>query len=90
MTINKYIDEVADLKQSLEKAIIEIERVDKKKLISYSCAQYVLDHILSKPTGKDENGEDVYGHGGGVGYHRIPPPLRNGFSRKKPSGWRKR
>ncbi|MFS8019114.1 hypothetical protein Hanom_Chr15g01400021 [Helianthus anomalus] len=85
LTIKKYVDDVVDLKQSLEKARIETERVDKK-LISCSCVQYVLDHILPKPTGKDENGEDVYGHGGGVGYHHVPPPLRNGYARKKPSG----
>ncbi|MFS8013998.1 hypothetical protein Hanom_Chr15g01339511 [Helianthus anomalus] len=75
-TINNHIDKIAELKQELEKARIETERVEKK-LISYSTASYVLDHILPKPTRKDENEEDVYGYGenSGLGYHRVPPPL---------------
>ncbi|MFS8034274.1 hypothetical protein Hanom_Chr17g01579231 [Helianthus anomalus] len=45
--INNHIDTMAKLKQELETARIETERVDKK-LISYSAAFYVLELILPK------------------------------------------
>ncbi|MFS7977502.1 hypothetical protein Hanom_Chr10g00904751 [Helianthus anomalus] len=50
---DKQIDDNAALKQELQKMKIETERVDKK-LTSYVAASYVVDHILPKPTGKDE------------------------------------
>ncbi|MFS8001920.1 hypothetical protein Hanom_Chr13g01195961 [Helianthus anomalus] len=82
--INIHIDKIAELKQELEKARIETKRVDKK-LINYSTASYVLDHILTKPTGKDESGEEVYGYGNkGLGYHHVPPPMKEIYYRKKP------
>ncbi|MFS7911925.1 hypothetical protein Hanom_Chr02g00123761 [Helianthus anomalus] len=83
--VNNHIDKIAELKQELEKARIEIERVDKN-LISYSTSSYILDHILPKPTGIDESRVDVYGYGknSGLGYHRVPPPLRDGYCRKEP------
>ncbi|MFS7967509.1 hypothetical protein Hanom_Chr09g00786551 [Helianthus anomalus] len=86
-TINNHIYKIAELKQELEKARTETERVDMK-LISYSSASYVFDHILPKPTGKDENGEDVYGYGGNSGlcYHHVPPPLRDCYNMKEPAG----
>ncbi|MFS7937295.1 hypothetical protein Hanom_Chr05g00425931 [Helianthus anomalus] len=56
IAINNHMDTVSKLKHELETVRIETERVDKK-LISYSTTSYVLDHILSKPTGKDESGK---------------------------------
>ncbi|MFS7969588.1 hypothetical protein Hanom_Chr09g00810981 [Helianthus anomalus] len=86
MARNIHIDTIAKLKQDLEKARIEMERVGKN-LISYSTASFVLDHILPKPTGKDEFGEEVYGYGNkGLGYHRVPPPIKESYSRKRPKG----
>ncbi|MFS7904731.1 hypothetical protein Hanom_Chr01g00039491 [Helianthus anomalus] len=75
IAINNHINTNEKLKQELETVRIETERVDKK-LISYSTASYVLDHILPKPTTKDESGEDVYGYGNkGLGYHQLPDDI---------------
>ncbi|MFS7995631.1 hypothetical protein Hanom_Chr12g01120201 [Helianthus anomalus] len=84
--INIHIDKIAEQKQELEKDRIETEQVDKK-LISYSTASSILDHILPKLTRKDESQEEVYWYGNkGLGYHRVPPPMKEGYSWKKPEG----
>ncbi|MFS7934351.1 hypothetical protein Hanom_Chr05g00390591 [Helianthus anomalus] len=86
MAINIHFDTISKLKQELEAMKIETERVDKK-LISYSTASYILDHILPKSIRKDENMEDVYGYQNkGLGYHRVPPPMWNSYSKEKPDG----
>ncbi|MFS8025801.1 hypothetical protein Hanom_Chr16g01479411 [Helianthus anomalus] len=58
-----------------------------KKLVSYSTSPYVLDHIFPKQTEKNESGEKIVGNENkGSGYHRVPPPMREGYARKKPEG----
>ncbi|MFS8002803.1 hypothetical protein Hanom_Chr13g01206391 [Helianthus anomalus] len=47
------------------------------KLNSYTSASFVLQHIIPKP------GEDVYSDGTRVGYHKVPPPMRNNFTKKQ-------
>ena len=86
IAINRHIDENAALKQELQKVKIETKRIDLK-LKSYAAASYVLDHILPKPTGKDEDGENVYGYNNhGLGYHAVPPPMWSRYKKKEHEG----
>ncbi|KAF5804170.1 putative transcription factor interactor and regulator CCHC(Zn) family [Helianthus annuus] len=80
--INKQLDEIAKLKLQYQEAKIENERI-QLKLTSYNSASFVLQHIVPKPIGKNKAGEDVFSDGTGVGYHQVPPPVLNNFSKKK-------
>ncbi|MFS8035286.1 hypothetical protein Hanom_Chr17g01591311 [Helianthus anomalus] len=80
--INKQLDEIAKLKLQFKEAKIENERINLK-LTSYTSASFVLQHIVPKPIGKNKAGEDVYSDGTGVGFHQVPPPVLNNFSKKK-------
>ncbi|XP_021991517.1 spindle pole body component 110-like [Helianthus annuus] len=80
--INQQLDEIANLKLQFQEVKIENERINLK-LNSYSSASFVLRHIVPKPIGKNKAGEDVYSDGTGVGYHQVPPPVLNNFSKKK-------
>ncbi|MFS7978191.1 hypothetical protein Hanom_Chr10g00912671 [Helianthus anomalus] len=44
---------------------------------------FVLKHIVPKPVGKNKGGEDVYSDGTRVGYHKVPPPMCNNFTKKQ-------
>ncbi|MFS7967689.1 hypothetical protein Hanom_Chr09g00788701 [Helianthus anomalus] len=76
-----HLDEIANLKLQFQEAKIENERINLK-LNSYSSTSFVLQHIVPKPIGKNKAGEDVYSDGTGVGYHQVPPPVLNNFSKK--------
>ncbi|MFS8007670.1 hypothetical protein Hanom_Chr14g01263801 [Helianthus anomalus] len=80
--INQELDEITNLKLQFQEANIENERINLK-LNSYSSASFVLQHIVPKPIGKNKAGEDVYSDGMGVGYHQVPPPVLNNFSKKQ-------
>ncbi|KAJ0514711.1 putative transcription factor interactor and regulator CCHC(Zn) family [Helianthus annuus] len=80
--INQQLDEIANLKLQFQEAKIENERINLK-LNSYNSASFVLQHIVPKPIGKNKAGEDVYSDGTWVGYHQVPPPVLNNFSKKK-------
>ncbi|KAJ0567524.1 putative transcription factor interactor and regulator CCHC(Zn) family [Helianthus annuus] len=80
--INQQLDEIAKLKLQFQEAKIENERI-QLKLNSYNSASFVLQHIVPKPIGKNKTGGDVYSDGTGVGYHQVPPPVLNNFSKKK-------
>ncbi|XP_035843327.1 uncharacterized protein LOC118490144 [Helianthus annuus] len=80
--INQQLDEIAKLKLQFEEAKIENERINLK-LSSYNSASFVLQHIVPKPIGKTKAGEDVYCDGTGVGFHQVPPPVLNNFSKKQ-------
>ncbi|XP_035834096.1 uveal autoantigen with coiled-coil domains and ankyrin repeats-like [Helianthus annuus] len=80
--INQQLDEIANLKLQFQEAKIENERINLK-LNSYSSTSFVLQHIVPKPIGKNKAGEDVYSDGTGVGYHQVPPPMLNNFSKTK-------
>ncbi|MFS7946495.1 hypothetical protein Hanom_Chr06g00536941 [Helianthus anomalus] len=80
--INQHLDEIANLKLQFQEAKIENERINLK-LNSYSSANFVLQHLVPKPIGKNKAGEDVYSDGMGVGYHQVPPPVLNNFSKKQ-------
>ncbi|XP_022032228.1 uncharacterized protein LOC110933307 [Helianthus annuus] len=80
--INQQLDEIANPKLQFQEAKIENERINLK-LNSYSSPSFVLQHIVPKPIGKNKAGEDVYSDGTGVGYHQVPPPVLNNFSKKK-------
>ncbi|MFS8001921.1 hypothetical protein Hanom_Chr13g01195971 [Helianthus anomalus] len=83
ITINIHLDTIVELKQELEKAKIETERVNKK-LVSYSTSSNVLHHIFPKETEKNQSREGVDGNGNKrLGYHHVPLPMREGYSRKK-------
>ncbi|MFS7899281.1 hypothetical protein Hanom_Chr00s050994g01779921 [Helianthus anomalus] len=83
--INAQLDEIANLKLQLQEVKIENERIDLK-LNSYTSASFVLQNIIPKPIRKNKDGEDVYQDGTGVGYHKVPPPMRNNFT-KNSLGW---
>ncbi|XP_035831996.1 uncharacterized protein LOC118481024 [Helianthus annuus] len=38
---------------------------------------------VPKPIGKNKAGEEVYSDGTGVGYHQVPPPVLNNFTKKQ-------
>ncbi|XP_035830839.1 uncharacterized protein LOC118480217 [Helianthus annuus] len=80
--INQQLDEIANLKHQFQEAKIENERINLK-LNSYNSASFVLQHIVPRPIGKNKAGEDVYSDGTVVGYHQVPPPVLNNFSKKK-------
>ncbi|MFS7928276.1 hypothetical protein Hanom_Chr04g00318901 [Helianthus anomalus] len=80
--INQHLDEIANLKLQFQEATIENERINLN-LNNYSSASFVLQHIVPKPIGKNKAGEDVYSDGTGVGYHQVPPPVLNIFSKKQ-------
>ncbi|MFS7913602.1 hypothetical protein Hanom_Chr02g00143651 [Helianthus anomalus] len=69
-------------KENSELSGIENERI-KLKLNSYTSTNFVLQHIVPKPIGKNKDGEDVYSDGTGVEYHKVPPPMRNNFTKKQ-------
>ncbi|KAJ0940813.1 putative transcription factor interactor and regulator CCHC(Zn) family [Helianthus annuus] len=81
-SINKHLDEIAKLKLKFQEAEIENERI-QLKLNSYSFASFVLQHIVPKPIGKNKAGEDVYSDGTGVGFHRVPPPILDNYTKKQ-------
>ena len=76
------MDEIANLKLQFQEAKIENERINLK-LNSYNSASFVLQYIVPKLIGKNKAGEDVYSDGTGVGYHQVPPPVLNNYSKKK-------
>ncbi|MFS7919016.1 hypothetical protein Hanom_Chr03g00207961 [Helianthus anomalus] len=78
--INAQLDEIVNLKLQFQEAKIENERINLK-LNSYTSANFVLQHIVPKPIGKNKDGEDVYSDGTGVGYHKVPPPMSNNFTK---------
>ncbi|MFS7937083.1 hypothetical protein Hanom_Chr05g00423351 [Helianthus anomalus] len=80
--INQKLDEIANLKLQFQEAKIENERINLQ-LNSYNSASFVLQHIVPKPIGKNKAGEDVYSDGTGVGYHQVPPPVLNNFTKKQ-------
>ncbi|MFS7948448.1 putative transcription factor interactor and regulator CCHC(Zn) family [Helianthus anomalus] len=80
--INQQLDEIAKLKLKFQEAEIENERI-QLKLNSYSSASFVLQHIVPKPIGKNKAGEDVYSDGTGVGFHRVPPPILDNYTKKQ-------
>ncbi|KAJ0866669.1 hypothetical protein HanRHA438_Chr12g0554411 [Helianthus annuus] len=80
--INQQLDEIAKLKLRFQEAEIENERI-QLKLKSYNSASFVLQHIVPKPIGKNKAGEDVFSDGTGVGYHQVPPPVLNNYSKKQ-------
>ncbi|MFS7947284.1 hypothetical protein Hanom_Chr06g00546471 [Helianthus anomalus] len=80
--INQLLDAIASLKLQLQEAKIENERVNLK-LTSYNSVSFVPTHIVPKPIRKNKAGEDIYSDGTGVGYHQVPPPMLNNFSKKK-------
>ncbi|MFS7976765.1 putative GAG-pre-integrase domain-containing protein [Helianthus anomalus] len=81
-SINQQLDEIAKLKLKFQEAEIENERI-QLKLNSYSSASFVLQHIVPKPIGKNKAGEDVYSDGTGVGFHRVPPPILDNYTKKQ-------
>ncbi|KAJ0441294.1 putative transcription factor interactor and regulator CCHC(Zn) family [Helianthus annuus] len=81
-SINKQLDEIANLKLKVQEAEIENERI-QLKLNSYSSASFVLQHIVPKPIGKNKAGEDVYSDGTGVGFHKVPPPILHNYTKKE-------
>ncbi|MFS7961939.1 hypothetical protein Hanom_Chr08g00720831 [Helianthus anomalus] len=83
--INQQLDEIVNLKLQYQEAKIENERINLK-LNSYNSASFLLQNIVPKPIGKNKVGDDVYSDGTGVGYHNVPPPMCNNFS-KKNLGW---
>ncbi|MFS7996365.1 hypothetical protein Hanom_Chr12g01129081 [Helianthus anomalus] len=80
--INRHLDEIPNLKLQFQEAKIENERINLK-LNSYNFASFVLQHIIPKPIGKNKAGEDVYSDGTWVGYHNVPTPMCNNFTKKK-------
>ncbi|KAJ0935828.1 hypothetical protein HanRHA438_Chr03g0123951 [Helianthus annuus] len=80
--INKQLDEIAKLKLKFQEAEIENERI-QLKLKSYNSASFVLQHIVPKPIGKNKAGEDVFSDGNGVGYHQVPAPVLDNYSKKQ-------
>ncbi|MFS8024318.1 hypothetical protein Hanom_Chr16g01461831 [Helianthus anomalus] len=64
-----------------QEAKIENEGINLK-LNSYSSASFVHQHIVPKPIGNKAS-EDVYSDGTGVGYHNVPPPICNNFTKKQ-------
>ncbi|KAJ0458571.1 hypothetical protein HanRHA438_Chr15g0735231 [Helianthus annuus] len=80
--INQQLDEIAKLKLKFQEAEIENERI-QLKLKSYNSASFVLQHIVPKPIGKNKAGEDVYSDGTGVGFHQVPPPVLDNYSKKQ-------
>ncbi|MFS7947373.1 hypothetical protein Hanom_Chr06g00547531 [Helianthus anomalus] len=80
--MNAQLDEIANLKLQFREAKIENERINLK-LDSYTSASFVLQHIVPKPIGKNIDGEDVYLDGTGIGYHKVPPPISNNFTKKQ-------
>ncbi|XP_022014722.1 uncharacterized protein LOC110914224 [Helianthus annuus] len=80
--INQQLDEIANLKLQFQEAKIKNERINLKRN-NYSSASFVLQHIVLKPIGKNKAGEDVYSDGTRVGYHKIPPPMCNIFTKKQ-------
>ncbi|MFS7905571.1 hypothetical protein Hanom_Chr01g00049231 [Helianthus anomalus] len=80
--INQQLDEIANLKLQFQEAKIENERINLK-LNNYNSASFVLQHIVPKQIGKNKAGEDVYWDGTRVGYHQVPPPMLNNFTKKQ-------
>ncbi|KAJ0789256.1 hypothetical protein HanPI659440_Chr05g0201371 [Helianthus annuus] len=71
--LNKYIDEVAKLKQVL----VEKEKV-VTKLQSYHNFSYILKRIFNITT--DDKDSDKNKKGIGSEYHQVPPPLRDNYT----------
>ncbi|MFS7936580.1 hypothetical protein Hanom_Chr05g00417231 [Helianthus anomalus] len=65
-----------------QEAKIENERINLN-LNNYSSASFVVQHTVPKPIGKNKSSEDVYSDGTGVGYHNVPPPMCNNFTKKQ-------
>ncbi|MFS7926510.1 hypothetical protein Hanom_Chr04g00297881 [Helianthus anomalus] len=80
--VNAQLDEIANLKLQYQEARIENERINLK-LNNYTSASFVLQYIVRKPIGKNKDGEDVYSDGTEVGYHKVPPPMSNNFTKKQ-------
>ncbi|MFS7966351.1 hypothetical protein Hanom_Chr09g00772751 [Helianthus anomalus] len=72
---------MAKLKLQIEEVKIENERINLN-LKSYYTTSFILDHIIAKPIGINNDGEDVYQNGTGVGYNYVPPPINKDFSNK--------
>ncbi|KAF5775109.1 putative transcription factor interactor and regulator CCHC(Zn) family [Helianthus annuus] len=83
-SINKQLDEIAKLKLKVQESEIENEKI-QLKLNSYSSASFVLQHIVPKPIGKNKAGEDVFSDGTGVGFHKVPPPILDNYTKKQSS-----
>ena len=83
-SINQQLDEIAKLKLKVQEAEIENKRI-QLKLNSYSSASFVLQHIVPKPIGKNKAGEDVFSDGTGVGFHKVPPPILDNYTKKQSS-----
>ncbi|MFS7962404.1 hypothetical protein Hanom_Chr08g00726251 [Helianthus anomalus] len=83
-SINEQLDEIAKLKLKVQEAEIENERI-QLKLNSYSSASFVLQHIVPKPIGKNKAGEDVFSDGTCVGFHKVPPPILDNYTKKQSS-----
>ncbi|KAJ0840092.1 putative transcription factor interactor and regulator CCHC(Zn) family [Helianthus annuus] len=83
-TINEQLDEIANLKLKVKEFEIENERI-QLKLNSYSSASFVLQHIVPKPIGKNKAGEDVFSDGTDVGFHKVPPPILDNYTKKQSS-----
>ncbi|MFS8034016.1 hypothetical protein Hanom_Chr17g01576241 [Helianthus anomalus] len=80
--LNQQLDEIVNLKLRFQEAKIENKRINLK-LNSYNFASFVLQHIVPKPIEKNKDGEDVYSDRTRVGYHNVPPPMCNNFTKKK-------
>ncbi|KAJ0934391.1 hypothetical protein HanRHA438_Chr03g0106871 [Helianthus annuus] len=83
-SVNKQLDEIAKLTLKVQEIEIENERI-QLKLNSYSSASFVLQHIVPKPIGKNKAGEDVFSDGTGVGFHKVPPPILDNYTKKQSS-----
>ncbi|KAJ0494403.1 hypothetical protein HanIR_Chr12g0597091 [Helianthus annuus] len=81
-SINEQLDEIAKLKLKVQEAEIENERI-QLKLNSYNSASFVLQHIVPKPIGENKAGEDVYSDGTEVGFHQVPPPILENYTKKQ-------
>ncbi|XP_021995996.1 uncharacterized protein PFB0145c-like [Helianthus annuus] len=80
---SKENQQLSGVLQSKEKQINQqLDEIANLKL-HYNSASFVLQHIVPKPIGKNKVGEDVYSDGTRVGYHQVPPPVLNNFSKKK-------